>query len=476
MKLRNVLQEVTRREEVQSNIEYNILGVRWYAKGLFVKDVKKGSEIQANYIYKVNKGDFVYSRLFAWKGSFAIVTEEFDGCYVSNEFPCFLVNKERINIEYLMWFFNQPQVWDNCLENSEGSTAISRNRLKVDKFLNMVIPLPSIENQGEKVGRLESVNQRILELLDLKNDSEKHINVLRQSILQEAVQGKLVPQDSNDEPACVLLEKIKAQKDQLVKEKKIKKEKLFLDLTEDEIPLVLPNGWEWVRLGEVVELISGQHVLPDDYNINEVGIPYLTGPADFSNKGVIISRWTPNPKVISIKGDILITVKGSGVGKLVSLDLNEAAISRQLMAIRNRYINSEFVYLVLKASSTKFLESAKGIAIPGISREDVLNLVVALPPLSEQKRIVEKTNELMALCDDLEKTAEQSKWESEKLIQSVLQETFSETERVNNIVEFQVPISSDVEEEWDMVARAEDISPETQAEIADILKEIKRDR
>ena len=85
--LNDVLKEVSRREEVEDKVEYSILGVKWYAEGAWLKYNKLGSDIKAKYLYKVRTGDIIYNRLFAWKGSFAVITDELDGCYVSNEFP-----------------------------------------------------------------------------------------------------------------------------------------------------------------------------------------------------------------------------------------------------------------------------------------------------------------------------------------------------------------------------------------------------
>lgn len=161
---------------------------------------------------------------------------------------------------------------------------------------------------------------------------------------------------------------------------------------------------KWTKgvLGDVIELISGQHLLAHEHNEDRRGIPYLTGPSDFGEKSPIPTRWTDQPKVTAEPGDILITVKGSGVGKTNVLVEQPTAISRQLMAIRVTGADPEFVHVVLKRAAEHFQNAKTGIAIPGIGRSEVLTLNVVLPPLAEQKRIVAKVDELMALCDRLE--------------------------------------------------------------------------
>jgi type I restriction enzyme S subunit len=151
---------------------------------------------------------------------------------------------------------------------------------------------------------------------------------LRKAILQQAIQGKLVPQNPNDEPASILLERIREEKARLVKEKKIKKDKnesiiykgednsyyeKFADGTvkciDDEIPFEIPESWCWSRFSNVIKLLSGRDLTPNQYNSNTIGVPYMTGASNFSNGELIINRWTPSPITISQKGDLLITCK-----------------------------------------------------------------------------------------------------------------------------------------------------------------------
>jgi type I restriction enzyme M protein len=141
-------------------------------------------------------------------------------------------------------------------------------------------------------------------------------------------------------------------------------------------------------LSDFCSLVSGQHIDKEDYNTNSKGIGYLTGPSDFGTKYPIITKWTESPKVTALRGDILITVKGSGLGKVNVLDIVEAAISRQLMAIRPNGADPAYVYSLISAKFEHFQSLADGAAIPGVTRGQVLDFRIPLPPLEVQKEIV----------------------------------------------------------------------------------------
>jgi len=243
---------------------------------------------------------------------------------------------------------------------------------------------------------------RVADHFDTLFSTEWSIDQLKQTILQLAVMGKLVPQDPSDEPASELLKKIAAEKAQLVKDGKIKKQKALPAIGDVEKPFELPDGWELVRFGNLINLVSGQHLKPAEYSetFEEDMIPYLTGPAEFGEKYPEATRYTLERRAMANTGDLLITCKGSGVGKL-----NEANqrifISRQLMAIQPIVISSNFLMLLAKSLNEHLRANIVGIAIPGISREDVTDAVIWLPPESEQTRIFAKVDELMALCDTL---------------------------------------------------------------------------
>ncbi len=250
-----------------------------------------------------------------------------------------------------------------------------------------------------------------------------NIKNLRKSILQYAVEGKLVQQDIHDEPASILYDKIVKEKENLINQGQIKKEKPLPPVTDDEIPYNIPESWKWVRLGEIIALLSGQDLKLFEINNEANGIPYITGASAIKDKKIVINRWTTKPIVISQKNDILITCKGT-IGKVVINYTGDIHIARQIMNIKPFSIYNIYLYLFLLSYQKFFIEKGKSI-IPGISRNDILHILFPLPPLKEQERIVNKVDKLMALCDKLEQEEEKllslDKHFADNLPKSILQ-------------------------------------------------------
>ncbi|MBC2605629.1 restriction endonuclease subunit S [Pelagicoccus albus] len=146
-------------------------------------------------------------------------------------------------------------------------------------------------------------------------------------------------------------------------------------------------SWTISSLSEAADIVAGQHIPSDLYSDDESGTPYLTGPVDFGMRVPSVTKWTSAPKVFAEKGDVLVTVKGSGVGKS-NLGI-DAAIGRQLMAIRPRLtkIDQFYLYTFIKSVEPRIHKLAQGAAIPGIVKADLADLQIPLPPLAEQKRI-----------------------------------------------------------------------------------------
>ena len=326
--------------------------------------------------------------------------------------------KKFVLPKFIYYFWASASVQQVIDSQSEGST--NQKMLNLNLIKNYHVPLPPLNEQKRIINKINELNPHIKTYSQIEEElnklNEEFPKKIKDSILQEAVKGNLVLQDPKDEPASVLLEKIRDEKERLVKEKIIKKNKNESVIYEknnhfyerigknepkcidDEIPFEIPDNWQWCRMENIIQLISGRDMKSNEYNDIQKGIPYITGASNIENGALVINRWIENPGVVSIKNDILLTCKGT-IGKLLILNEPKVHIARQIMAIRiinENLIFRDFVLLILEYYVKKLQIMAKSM-IPGISREDVLKIFVPLPPIKEQIRIVEKINQLNAI-------------------------------------------------------------------------------
>ena len=314
---------------------------------------------------------------------------------------------------YLKYCLDSAYIQQKIVREATGT---AQKGFYLNQLALLLIPIPPIEEQHRIVSKyLETVQMqkeyyKTNETLDVLNSGFPA--TLKKSILQYAVQGKLVPQDPADEPASVLLKRIRTEKEQLVKEGKIKRDKhesvIFrrdnsyyekVDEIErcidDEIPFEIPDSWEWTRMGTIVTLLSGTDFKPEEYNESGNGIPYITGASSLSKNQVLVTRWTETPRIIANKGDILLVCKGSGYGKSIICNVDVAHIARQIMAIKkNDILDMEYIRFFLQANFDLLKSKGQGV-IPGIDRNSVLTLLLPLPPLSEQYKISTQVKQIL---------------------------------------------------------------------------------
>ena len=193
---------------------------------------------------------------------------------------------------------------------------------------------------------------------------------------------------------------------------------------DEEIPFDVPQGWEWCRLRDIIQLLSGRDLEPSKYSTSQKGIPYITGASNFDKENLIINRWTQNPVTISEKGDLLITCKGT-IGSMAFNNIGSVHIARQIMTIKSDSVNLHYLKLYLELNLA-VLESQANSMIPGISRDIILNCVVPIPPIEEENRIVEKVYILMPLVNKYSSSQKElfalNKMINDKLRKSILQE------------------------------------------------------
>ena len=321
--------------------------------------------------------------------------------------------------EYLLWIVKTDNFIQRGIQTFSG--AVGQQRVGKEFVSQYLVPVPPHEEQVKIVAKLGEIFGIVTSVEQAKGELQSSIKGLKLKILNLAIRGQLVPQDPADEPASVLLERIRAEKEELIKQGKIKRDKkesvIFkgddnsyyekignkVEKIDDEIPFDLPNGWTWCRFSEVIELFSGQDLTPDKYSDIPQGIPYITGASNLENGCVIVNRWTSSATTHVTIGDLLLTVKGSGIGKMAICDIADAHIARQIMALRCRNgIMQEYLRIVISAFLTEITDQANGI-IPGIRREVVLGTLFPLPPSSEQLKISAKANCIIAILQMIEK-------------------------------------------------------------------------
>jgi len=414
--------------------------------------------------YNVNKQTIVIGRVGYYCGSIHLTQERVwvtDNAFIT-KFP-----ETYIDQGFLIWLLKGTDLKKN--ENATAQPVISGRKIypiiigvpplaeqkrivsKVDQLMQLCDQLDACQKKAAT--KYESLNDAALEKLlssktidefadhwrflcnnfELIYNDSAHVNKLRQAILQLAVQGKLALQDPTDEPAGELLKRIKAEKEKLITEGKIKKQKLLPPITEDKIPYELPNGWEWVSLGELGEINPRINVDNDEIDVSFIPMKMISekygtphsfdrrkwaevkkGFTYFMNNDVGLAKITPcfeNGKSTVFKG----LLNGVGAGT------TELHIFRQAPKL----ILPEYVLIFFKCP--KFLNDAKekmtGTAGQKRVPRDFVRLVpFPLPSISEQKRIVAKVDQLMNFCYELETRLNRSKKDSEMLMQAVLLE------------------------------------------------------
>ena len=433
VKIGDLLTRIKESIDIEDDKQYKRVTIKTNNKGVYLRNIEFGRNIGTKKQFIIHAGQFLLSKIDARNGAFGIVPNELDGAIITGNFWTYEVNHELLNIEWFNLFVSSPEFIDICDRASSGTT--NRRYLDENKFLNFVISLPSIDEQCAFMEYFKNIKQKYDTIMIELRYQQDLFTKLHQSILQDAVQGKLVPQDPDDEPASVLLEKIKEEKERLIKEKKIKKQKPLPPITEDEIPYELPKGWEWVRLGEIGAIVGGGTPKTNIKDYWENGdIPWLT-PADLNNlRSKYIAKGRRNITKLGLekssarlmpKGTVLFSSRAPiGYTAIASNPLSTNQGFKSCIPYVMQM--NEYIYYYLTYSANIINDQASGTTFKEISGSAVAKILFPLPPLNEQKRIVEKVDQLMTLCDELEKNIEQSKKDSELLMQSVLQEAFKE--------------------------------------------------
>ena len=351
------------------------------------------------------KGQVLYSKLRPYLKKILIAPK--DGICSSEMVPFNLFGS--IDSQYAVYFLKSPYV--DFIINSV-TYGVKMPRVGTDTMMELPFPLPPLTEQKRIVAKIEE----LLPLVDryeqawskLEQFNSRFPEDMKKSLLQQAIQGKLVEQRPEEGNAEELFAQIQAEKQRLIKEGKIKKEKPLPEITEEEKPFEIPESWMWVRLLDICKTIAdGDHQAPPQV---PSGIPFLVisniskGNLDFSNTRYVTQEYFDSLAYerIAESNDILFSVTGS-YGIPVIVDCEQNFCFQRHIALIKGMINLNYLWLLLGSPVVKAQcdKVATGTAQKTVGLKSLKSIVVPLPPLAEQKRIVEKLEQLLPLCDHL---------------------------------------------------------------------------
>ena len=403
--------------------------------GLDLEDIEKGGRLLE---YKTvgerkavgdktvfTKGDILYSKLRPYLLKILVAPD--DGICTPEIVPFRVYG--GIDPSYIVNYLKSPYV-DNLINSI--TYGVKMPRVGTETMTSLLVPIPPLEEQRRIVEKIDEVASAV-SAYDVTYQKSEALNstfpeALKKSILQEAVQGKLVPQDPTDEPAEALLERIRAKKQQLIKEGKIKKDKhesvIFrrdnshyekLDGVErcidDELPFEIPDSWVWVRLGTVLEIARGgsprpiQQYLttePDGINWIKIGDTDKGGKYIYKTKEKIRPEGVTKSRMVH-SGDFLLT-NSMCFGRPYILK-TDGCIHDGWLVLSNRFdcYSVDFIYYILSSPFAyyQFCDSVSGAVVKNLNSDKVANALFPLPPLAEQHRIVQRIEELLPLVKGL---------------------------------------------------------------------------
>ena len=379
-------------------------------------------------------GQFIYGKQNFHKGAFGIVPIELDGYETSADIPSFDVRSDCL-AEWVFYYF---KIGNKYLELEKIARGVGSKRIHPYQIAHLEIPLPSPEIQKKFIQRFKKVESFGQDYQSAINNQIDLMKLLRQQILQEAMQGKLTESwrnseegKKNKETGQQLLEKIKAEKAKLIKEGKLKKEKELPPIKPEEIPFEIPESWEWCRLRDLcIKIHYGFNAAakPEKSNIRLLRI------TDIQNNHV---DWETVPgcdytesdvkNYLLKENDILIARTGGTIGKsylVEHLPVKSLFASYLIRATPLYNISPRFLKGFLESPLywKQLHDAAWGAGQPNVNGTSLSNLLIPLPPLNEQKRILAKIEQLVKQSDEMGKTVKQNQIYLQQLLQQGLRE------------------------------------------------------
>lgn len=358
--LRDVLSQRIRKVRVVTDRQYTRLGVHWYGQGCFKKDAVYGSEISGTNLFEVAAGDFIYNRLFAWKGSFAVVATDMTGCYVSNEFPVFEVDASILDPHYLWRWFSLPLTWRAAENLSRGSTRTSRLRFREEDLLELSLPVPPLHEQRAIVQMLDRA-QRAKETTDVVITATRE---LKKSLMRHLFTYGPVPvQETAQVP-----------------------------LKETEIGPI-PQHWTVMSLGETADISTGTTPSTNRSDYYSGDIPFIKTSEIANNVITSAASYVSEEAVRDYRlklyppGTVFLAMYGQGKtrGQVSLLGIN-ATITQNTAAIAPKEgLDSVYLWMYLTSRYGALREDGIQGHISHLNLGYVRQMPITIPPLREQE-------------------------------------------------------------------------------------------
>ena len=416
---------------------------------IVLKDVVYYQDAKELDKYQLIEGDIIIALTGGTIAKLAIVQAGLGKIYLNQRVGKFQVlNPEEFEVEYIYWLARSIQ---SIIKNLAWGAAIPNVSPKQIEELKFPFPPKEIQRgiidflndlknndlTSDKVYFNEIIESEIISLQEKQLTTSEisteltHqltlVKKLRQQLLQDAVQGKLVEQNKKDEPASELLRKIKAEKEKLIAEKKLKKEKELPPIKPEEIPFEIPENWSWCRLGEICNYGSSPKAEPKSLNDNTWVLDLEDIEKETSNllcKVRFNERNSLSTKSKFKKGEVLYSKLRPYLDKVIVADEDGVCTTEILPLKLYGNLNPFYIRFTLKRIDfLKYVNSVtKGMKMPRLGTTDGQIALIPLPPLAEQNQIVQKLDELMQYCNELEASIKDSESQNEKLLQQVLRE------------------------------------------------------
>lgn len=396
------------RNSCDDDIDAGYIPMTYIESGLqnrFRFDVKKWKDVKSGFTHLAD-GDIAFAKITPCITNLksAIMCDLPNGVAGgTTELNVFRVIGETMDRKYILYFHATPYFMNDAVYKGTAG----QQRIMSDYVLNKPFPLPPLAEQRRIVAKIEELMPLVerygkaQQALDQLNESLPAR--LRQSILQEAIQGRLVPQDPKEEPASELLKRIRKEKELLVKEGKLKKKDLeSKPIEEDEIPFEVPESWEWCIIGDLFAHNNGKQL--NKGNARGEMMDYIT-TSNLYWEGFVLDKLKQMPfeeneieRCQARKGDLLVC-EGGDIGRAAIWNYDYPIMLQNHLHKLRAYVPlcTEYFRFLFYYYNKSGMIGGKGIGIQGFSSKALHNTLVPLPPLSEQKRIVAKVEELLGV-------------------------------------------------------------------------------